>query len=141
MGDVEFKINEDLIKGVVSEKMKAAIVEAWGGKEKLLSDIIDAYMDCKVNENGNVSNYGSENKYRRSDILIHRMLEKAMADALSLFLQERQEELKTALAKHFATKQGTSMLVKSMAAGFADIMAGKSYRYNFSLKLEDLRRD
>lgn len=135
MGDVELKISEDVVKGIVNEKMKAAIIEAWGGKEKILSDIIDVYMNCKVDESGKVSNYSSENKYFRRDILITRMIEKAMAEAVSQFLQERQEELKKALVKYFATKQGTSVLVKAMATGFADIMASNSWKYHFSLKL------
>ena len=136
MGDVGFKISEDVIRGIVNEKMKIAIVEAMGGKDQLLEDVIRVYMDSHCDKDGQLSSYSSDNKYKRSDVLIRNMIEGAMKEAMTQYLQKHQSELQAALSKYFMTKAGTNALVKAVAEGFTNSMADKNWQYHFSLNLE-----
>ena len=133
---VELKISEDVIKGIVSEKMKIAIVEAMGGRDKILESVLNVYMDGRVNEKGEVSSYSSDNKHKRGDVMVRHMIEKAMAEALKQYLQTRGAELQEALSKYFATKAGTSAIVKAVAEGFANSMADNHWKYAFTFNLE-----
>jgi hypothetical protein len=136
MSDVEFKVSEDLIKGIVSEKMKIAIVEAMGGRDRLVESIVNAYMECKVNADGTVDRYGSYNTHKRSDVMVRELIESAMREALKEHLQTRQEEIKQALCKYLNSKAGTSMIVKAVADGFANSMSDNGWKWNMSFNLQ-----
>ena len=132
-GDLEFKVSPELIMPIIKEKIQMAIVEALGGHEQMLGGILEAYMGQKVDEKGVISNYSSDNKYKRIDILVHKLLEDAVREALKTYLSTKQETIAKAVAKYFATSKGSIAMVNALQEG---IIKGLANGWRTTMKFE-----
>jgi hypothetical protein len=139
MSDLEIKINNDVVKGIVSEKIRLAVIESMGGCNEMISSMVDFYLNQKVGVDGNTSRYDSDNKYTRGDLLMKNLIEKSMMDALSEVLKHKQEEITGNLIRYFTTKQGASALSKAFCDGFVGMVSNGSFKYYLSVDVKDKR--
>lgn len=128
---LEFKISESLIRPIIEAKINAAIVEAMGGHEKMVGNMVTAFMSQKVDSDGEESRY-SDGKIRL-DWLVTRMLEDAMKTALTEYLKSKQDFLQKEFEKFFNSKKGTNQLVKAMQEG---LCAGLSDKWRTSVTFQ-----
>jgi len=96
---VEFKISESLIKPILEAKINAAIIEAMGGHERMIADMLTAYMGQKVDNDGKESGYSSNKP--RLNWLVQKMIEEALKKAMTEFLQTKKEILYQEFEKFF----------------------------------------
>lgn len=116
-GELEFKVSQELIMPIIKAKINQAIIEAMGGKDRMIDDVLEAYMSQKVNEKGQVDSYSSSNKYKRVDILIHDLLGEAVKEALKDYLATKKEVLSKSFSAYFASKKGGDALARAMEDG------------------------
>lgn len=120
---LEFKISESLIRPIIEAKINSAIVEAMGGHEKMVSDMITAFMSQKVDYDGKESRYNDAKT--RLDWLMTRMLEDAMKATLTEYLKSKQDFLQKEFERFFNSKKGTNQLVKAMQEGLCASLSEK----------------
>lgn len=121
---LEFKISEGLIRPIIEAKIKAAVVEAMGGHEKMVADMMVAYMSQKVDSEGKEGRGYSSDK-PRLDHLMHKMVEDALKKALTEYLQGKTDLLTKEFEKFFASKKGTSQIIMAMQEGFCKALADR----------------
>jgi ABC-type phosphate/phosphonate transport system substrate-binding protein len=120
---IDFKISEGLIKPIIEAKISAAIVEAMGGHERMIAEMVAGFLNQNVDNEGKVSGYSS-NKPRLS-WLVHKMLEDAMKSALTAFLEKKKGILEKEFEKFFASKAGSSKVIAAMQDGFCAALKDK----------------
>lgn len=120
---IDFKVSEGLIKPIIESKINAAIVEAMDGHERLIAEMVAAFLNQMVDQDGKESGYSS-NKPRLT-WLVHKMLEEAMRKALSDFLEKKKGLLEKEFEKFFASKSGSSKIVEAMQNGFCSALKDK----------------
>lgn len=113
---LEFKISEGLIKPILQAKINAAISEAMGGHEKMITDMLNVYMNQLVDSEGKTSSYSSSKP--RLSWIVNKMVEEAMKDALKSYLQGKKEHLQSEFEKFFNSKKGSSKVIEAMQEGF-----------------------
>jgi len=113
--EIEFKISEGLIKPIIQSKINAAIVEAMGGHEKMIVDMVSAFMNQKVDSDGKSSSYGSAKP--RFEQIAHKLLEEAIKEALSGYFQAKKDVLAKEVEKFFSSKKGSSLLTEAILKG------------------------
>lgn len=124
MGDqLEFKVSESLVRPIIEAKINAAVIEAMGGAEKIVADMLKTYMSQKVDRDGKVSNYSDTAP--RLEWLLHKMIEDALKEALKGFLQKKQDMLQREFEKFFASKQGSSQIIGALKEGFVKSLSEK----------------
>ena len=122
MGDqLEFKVSESLVRPIIEAKINVAVIEAMGGAERIVADMLKTYMSQKVDSDGKTSNYSSA--VPRLEWLLHKMVEDALKEALKAFLQKKQDMFQKEFEKFFASKSGSSQIVAALKDGFVKSLA------------------
>jgi hypothetical protein len=120
---LEFKVSESLVRPIIEAKINAAVIEAMGGAQKIVEDMLKTYMGQKVDSEGKPSGYG--NTAPRLEWLLHKMIEDALKEALRGFLQKKQDLLQREFEKFFASKQGSSQIISALRDGFVKSLSEK----------------
>ena len=124
MGDqLEFKVSESLVRPIIEAKINAAVVEALGGHEKVVTDMLNVYMSQKVDSEGKTSGYRSN--IPRIEHLMHKMIQGALVNALRAFLDTKMEMIQGEFEKYFKTKKGSSQIVKAMQEGLCESLSNQ----------------
>lgn len=109
---VKLQVSDELIRGIVTKQVQAAMLTAMGGREEFFEKIVTAVMTMKVDANGNASNYGRD--YQWLDVMIRQMIQKAAQEAITTWIKTNHSVLEKAIEKGF---QGQT---KNMASAFAN---------------------
>jgi len=132
--NVEIKISQDLIKPILEQKIKSALVDSFDAVPKLTESIIDYYLNQTCNSSGVVSNYSSDNKFRRIDVLMRTLIEDAMKEQMKIYLEEHKETLALAISNHLKTKKGSAQIIQAIQDGMVKSMVA-NWRYNLQVIL------
>jgi len=112
--DVSLTISKEVVTPIVEAKIKSAVMEAMGGKEDVLEMIMDHLMKTKVDKNGNVSSYDSDNKYTFIDLTLMKQLEEAVKEELQRQIIAASSVIKKALIAKLRTQKGASAVAKAL---------------------------
>lgn len=132
-GDVKIEVDKSLITSILQEKIRIALVEGIGGTGELAQNMIDTYMNEKCDKDGRISDYSSDNKYRRIDWLVKKIIEDAVKKAVSDWATSNEKMLAEQVAKYFKTKFATNLLVKSIGES---IIRGLKNDWTFKVIVE-----
>ena len=130
---VNIAISDGLIRPIIESKIKTALINALGDEKSIIENMIDFYLSQKVDVNGKISNYSSDNKHTRIDILLNKLVEEAIKDAIIEWIADKQSEIKSSLKKYFQTGKGQKAMTESFADGLLASLGGK---YSFSVTLK-----
>jgi hypothetical protein len=123
---IDFKVSEGLIRPIIESKINTAILEAMGGHERVIAEMVAGFLNQRVDDEGKESGYSS-NKPRLT-WLVHKMLEEAMRKALTEFLERKRVSLKKNLRNSLPVKRGltkSSRLCKADSATHSRISGGQ----------------
>jgi hypothetical protein len=136
MSDLNIQLNENLVKPIIEEKIKLAIIESFKGQYKLIENVIYTLMDTKVDSDGKRSSYSSDNRYSLLDILIRKELEKKAEELIKIITNECIPDLEKELRKILTTKK----FADSLAGAVLNSVKGKDYfSIKFNVSLEKFR--
>lgn len=134
---VNIEIGSDLIKPIIENKVKIAIIESLKGEQSVIEATVNAVLEHKVNENGEVDKYSSYNKYQFIDIVLRKAIEDACRDAVKEYITEKKEVIRKEVMRQLQTKKGTSAFVTSFINGM--LKASESdYRFKAEFKFQEL---
>ena len=91
---VDIKISEGLVKGIIESKIQTAIVESLSGESTLIEKVVAAALQAKVDASGKRSNYSSDNKFTFLEVLCRKTLQDAAKLAIQQWANERQDVLR-----------------------------------------------
>lgn len=132
-GNVNLSISKEIVNPIVEAKIKAAVVEAMGGSENLIAMVIDKLLNQKVNHEGNISNYSSDNTHRWLDIAVTKQVKDAVKESMTEILKERKQDIKDAIKKQLASKKGIELFAESLLSG---LKLDDKYRTSINVKFE-----
>ncbi|WP_430618315.1 hypothetical protein [Enterococcus sp. DIV1054d] len=132
LANMNLEINEDVIKTIFEQTLNQSIISAMGNKEEYMSALINSALSQKVDENGNVSRYSSDNKFTFVDTQVKKAIRDASKDAIEEYIEENKELLKATVKKEMEKEENKSALVNSFVKG---AMNAFDYNYNFSANL------
>lgn len=112
---VKLQVSDDLIRGIVTKQVQAAMLTAMGGREDFFEKIVTAVMTMKVDAEGNIGNYNSRNEFQWLDVLIRKMIQQAAREAIKSWIENNQAVLQRAIEKGFQGQ--TKQLATSFVAG------------------------
>jgi len=113
---MSLQINEDMVKPILEKQIQSAIMANIGDPEKLVEKVVSTALSKKVNREGNVSNYSSDNKYDYLEVLTEVAIRNAAKEALKEWLADNKELLKTAVTKEL----NKPARLKTIVGAFAD---------------------
>ena len=114
---VQLGINPDLIKPIVENQIKSAILAARGGADNLVESVVNALMTEKVNEKGQKSSYSGENKYNWFDVIVTNTVREAIQAEIKNAILENANVFKDALVHQLTSKSGANAVAKALIDG------------------------
>ena len=135
-GDVSIEINKDVILPILEAKVKNAMIEAFGETNTVIETVVNKILTSKVDENGNISNYSSSNKYNWVDIVLKKAIEEAAKEVIVEFIAEKRDVLKIEMRRQLQTKRGTSAFVHELLNGVIKSVEN-SWRFKTEFKFDN----
>lgn len=132
---INLEISQNLVKPILEEKIKLAVLEAFEGKERMVSEIVNAVISQKVDAEGKVSKYDSDNKYSYVDILIRRRLNEAVRGCIGSMIEEAQPQIIAEITKQLKTKKGISDFAKAMLTATGSLFSKGGWYTSFTVDI------
>lgn len=128
---LSFQVDEGLVKPIVEKQIQSAIVAALGNKDDLLDAIIKQALAQKVNQEGRVSQYNSDNKFNFVDITINKAVREAVSEAVKEWAAENKEKVRKVVEKELNKNE----TYKKITESFIDALT-KSLSSSWSTRCE-----
>ena len=94
---ISLQVDKDLVAPIVDKHLKLSIIEAFGGSDQIIQAVISQILTKRVDANGSVNSYSSENKYNLIDIALKKHIEEAVRKELADVMSKSTEKIKNAL--------------------------------------------
>lgn len=133
--NASLQIPKDIIIPLIDAKIKESILSAMGGTEVFIEKVVNQVFTQKVNKEGRIGSYSSENKYNWVDITVTNIIKENAKIAIQELLESKQELLKEVILKQLSTKKGATMLAKSMIENVGELIKS-NHKLNVDINFE-----
>ena len=137
---VNLQISKDIVNPIIAAKVQEAILEALGGKDKLVENVINNILYDKVNDKGVKSSYSSDNKFTYLDVLVTQQIGLAVKQELENIIKEQSSVIKESLLKHIKTKAGSDKVAKALLDSFTGTFPN-SWRSSIEIKFTEQKQN
>lgn len=97
--NLRFLIPKELLEPFIKEAVSVSILGALGDGSKLIVQAIQETLQKKVDKNGDVSKYSSNNKYSLVDILAQREIKKIVVAVLEEYATSLRPQIEEGIRK------------------------------------------
>lgn len=132
---LDLKIDEKYIGEIVSNVVKSSIVEALGKKDELVHTAVKTMLMTKVDKNGKVSNYSSDNKFNLIDYYVHSTVTEICKEMAIEIIQENRDSIKKELKSQLSSERSIEAFTKSMIDGTIDNL-NNEWRPSIEINIE-----
>ncbi len=131
---VKMTVDGDLVRAVVEKQVTAAIAAQFNKVPELVEKIVSLALNTKVNREGGVSQYSSDNRYDYIEVLCHKAIREQATAIVKQWILDNQPQVKKAVEKHLHS-QKTEFVKRLVAA--VDSAISPSFYVNCTLKLQE----
>ena len=114
---LDLNIDQDYLAEAVKQTVMMGISESLNGKNEIVSQIVKMVLSTKVDKNGKISNYNSDNKYTLLEFYVRSAIEEITRDELQALVNERKPGITQAIRTELAKKVNYTKFVDSFFAG------------------------
>ena len=115
--DVSLVLSKEIVTPIVKAKIEEAIINVMGGKEELINKVINAIINRKVDEQGNVNDYSSRNTHDWLESILTKQLESAVKEELQKQIVNSTSIIKECLISQLQTRKGANSVASALLAG------------------------
>lgn len=135
---VSLQINEEMVKPILEKQIQAAVMAGIGNPEQLIQKVVSVALSHKVDKNGDVSRYSSDNTHDYLDVLVGKTIREAANSALTEWLAENKTLVKEMVIKEMSKPARQ----KTLVAAFADAVEKSfSCKWNFQCDVSFKEKD
>lgn len=121
MDNVSLTISKDIVQPIVNAKINEAILLAMGGSEFLIAKVVEQVFTQKVNQDGHISTYNSDNKYNWIDAVVTKTIKEATTIAINEIISTKQDLIKNEIIKQMSSKKGIEGFATQLLSGVSKI--------------------
>ena len=97
---LNLNIDENYLANAVKQTVIMGISEALNGKNEIVSQIVNSVLTTKVNKEGKISGYSSDNKYTILDFYVQNLITEEVKKEIKLICEERRPEIRELIRKN-----------------------------------------
>lgn len=121
---VNINVSQDLILPIIQAKIEAGIIEALhqsGNGQGLIEQVVHQVLHRKVQYDGSVSSYSSDNRHDYLAILCQKGITEAANGAIKAVLESRRAEVQAAIEAELKKHATQTKMAKALIDGVCDI--------------------
>ena len=131
MSDSNATVNipKDILEPIVRAQVAAGIAAAIGDPAKIIEGVVEHALAQKVDSDGRISKYSSDNKYNIVEIMAKKAIHETVQEAVEDWISEQRPAILEQVKKSLSRKQ--TAFAKALVDGM--VSAAKQ---NWNLKCE-----
>lgn len=114
MGNIvglDLNIDQDYLSKAVEQTVIVGISEALNGKNEIVSQIVKSVLSTKVDKDGKISSYNSDNRYSLIELYVRKTLKEIAIEEIKNICEERKPEIREIIRKELTKKASTQKFV------------------------------
>lgn len=131
---VSMEINESLIKPIVEQQMKQAILDNMGDIKTYMAELIHIALNEKCNIVGRTDCSSYDKKYTYIDVLLNNSIRKAAREAIEEFMKQETKTFKAAFKKYLKKAETMNTLFSTFVEFAEKIMIENNYKMDIKLE-------
>lgn len=136
--EVSFQIPKQLINPLIEEKIKLALLESIGDKDKLMSELVAFVLKQKVDIRGQKTGNSYSDKFSLIDVMLRQHTVEAVKEVISEILAEKRGIIKDELKRQLTSKKGSEKFVASLLDATERAMSS-SWKLNVTAQFDDIQ--
>lgn len=112
---INLGINEDIVKPILEKQIEAAVIANIGDPTELIQKVVSRALNQKVDRNGNVSGFSSDNKYTYLEVLTNESIQSAANEALHEWTDKNKKIIKELVIKELNKPERQDSIVVAFA--------------------------
>jgi len=133
---VSMNVDPEIVQAIIRKNIETSLLSAMGDESEkgaILDAIVMSAIKCKVNSDGKISSYNSDNKYEYLDWKIQQVIRGATATALNEYVESKSNTFKKAIKK--AVEENAGEIANNLVKAFAE-SAANSWRFKVNLEVD-----
>lgn len=114
---MSLNLSADMIKPIIEKTIQANVLSALNGWEGVVTDMVNTVLTTKVDVNGNISSYSSDNRYTWIEINLNRRIKELVEDEMKKQIEESADAIRDAVRKQITSKAGSNAIAKAVVDG------------------------
>lgn len=114
---MSLNLSADMIKPIIEKTIQANVLSALNGWEGVVTDMVNTVLTTKVDENGKISSYSSENRYTWIEVNLNRRIKELVEGEVKKQIEESAEAIREAVRKQITSKAGSNAVAKAVVDG------------------------
>lgn len=136
---MSLQISQDFIDNLAKDLVQESLIETLNSKDEIVRQIVSQILSVRVNYEGRVSNYGSENKFTYLEYLVNKMIKEEVISVAQEVLTEKREQIRDTIKKEMSKK---ATIDKFYDAFFSNIIDNLSSKYDTKIEINiDKKKD
>ena len=114
MGNIvglDLNIDNDYLTEAVKQTVIMGIAESLNGKNEIISQIVNSVLLTKVDKEGKISNYSSDNKYSLIESYVRKVLKEIAIEEIKNICEERKPEIREIIRRELTKKASAQKFV------------------------------
>ena len=119
-----FPIPKEVLEPFIKEAVSTSIIGALGDGTKIITQAVQETLKTKVDINGNVSKYSSDNRYTLLDVLAQKEMRKVVAEVLKEYVLAMRPRIEAGIRKAISANAedlGSALFEKYMGGIYKDL--------------------
>lgn len=136
---MSLQISQDFIDNLAKDLVQESLIKTLNSKDDIVRQIVSQILSVKVNQDGVISNYSSDNKYTYLQFLVNKMIKEEVISVAQEVLTEKRTEIREHIKKEMSKK---ATVDKFYDAFFSNIVNNLSSKYDTKIEINiDKKRD
>mgnify|MGYP003292900657 FL=1 len=114
MGNIvglDLNIDNDYLTEAVKQTVIMSIAESLNGKNEIISQIVNSVLLTKVDKEGKISSYSSDNKYTLIECYVRKVLREIAIEEIKNICEERKPEIREIIRRELTKKASAQKFV------------------------------
>ena len=114
MGNIvglDLSIDNDYLMQAVKDTVMMGISESLNGKNEIVSQLVNSVLSTKVDKEGKISGYSSENRYSLLEFYVRKLLKEITIEEIKKICEEKKPEIREIIRKELTKKASTQKFV------------------------------
>lgn len=133
---VKLEVSNDVVRPIVEAQIRAAIVaEMSKNPQTLINALVTEALQFKVQADGSLSKYGSDNKYPWLSIHLGVVIREEAKRALEEMIMENRDKIKDAIKRELKKENNANQLAAAVISGMTENLQCK-YTNSIQIKFD-----
>lgn len=100
---IDLNIDNNYLNEAVKNIVMTGIAESLD-KDKIVSGLVNTVLETKVNEDGRISNYSSDNRYTLLELYVNKIIREVVKEELKKLVEEKRPQMQEIIRKELNKK-------------------------------------